>query len=90
MTSPTGARPLRRTIRQRVEDLLAEGLLSGQIRPGDVIAFEGEGSELSYRKMVEKMLPSGEEKSHMMEPACGSAGEEKLPASGESQLHLPG
>lgn len=85
-----GARPLRRTIRQRVEDLLAEGLLSGQIRPGDVIAFEGEGSELSYRKMVEKMLPSGEEKSHMMEPACGSAGEEKLPASGESQLHLPG
>lgn len=59
-----GARPLRRTIRQRVEDLLAEGLLSGQIRPGDVIAFEGEGSELSYRKMVKRCCPP-EKRSHI-------------------------
>ena len=32
-----GARPLRRTIQNLVEDPLAEGLLQGKFRPGDII-----------------------------------------------------
>ena len=32
-----GARPLRRTIQNMVEDPLAEGLLQGKFRPGDII-----------------------------------------------------
>ena len=32
-----GARPLRRTIQNMVEDPLAEGLLQGKFKPGDVV-----------------------------------------------------
>jgi len=32
-----GARPLRRTIQNLVEDPLAEGLLQGKFRPGDIV-----------------------------------------------------
>ena len=32
-----GARPLRRTIQNLIEDPLAEGLLQGKFRPGDIV-----------------------------------------------------
>ena len=41
-----GARPLRREIRSRVEDAIAEQLLSGTLRPGDEVALSGEAGEL--------------------------------------------
>lgn len=38
--SDYGARPLRRRIQTEIEDLLAEQLLTGQIRPGDRAALQ--------------------------------------------------
>jgi ATP-dependent Clp protease ATP-binding subunit ClpA len=35
-----GARPLRRVIQNEVEDVLSEGLLSGQFRPGDTVQVD--------------------------------------------------
>ncbi len=40
-----GARPLRRTIQSLVEDPLAEGLLQGKFRPGDIVeAIQRDGT----------------------------------------------
>jgi ATP-dependent Clp protease ATP-binding subunit ClpC len=44
-----GARPLRRTIEQRVEDPLCEGLLSGQFKAGDTVLIERVGDEVALR-----------------------------------------
>jgi ATP-dependent Clp protease ATP-binding subunit ClpC len=44
-----GARPLRRTIEQRVEDPLCEGLLSGQFKAGDTVLIERTGDEIVLR-----------------------------------------
>ena len=81
-----GARPLRRTIRQKVEDLLAEEFLSGQIRPGDMVTFEGNGEMLTFHKKDGKCLISEEAG---VVPAQAGEGE-KLSSPGESQLQLPG
>jgi ATP-dependent Clp protease ATP-binding subunit ClpC len=35
-----GARPLRRVVQDKLEDLLSESLLSGRIHPGDVVRVE--------------------------------------------------
>jgi ATP-dependent Clp protease ATP-binding subunit ClpC len=44
-----GARPLRRTIEQRVEDPLCEGLLSGRFKAGDTVLIERAGDEIALR-----------------------------------------
>jgi ATP-dependent Clp protease ATP-binding subunit ClpC len=44
-----GARPLRRTIEQRVEDPLCEGLLSGQFKAGDTVLIDRAGDEIALR-----------------------------------------
>ena len=43
---PFGARPLRRVIRDRVEDKLSEALLRGQFRSGDTVVIDVEGEEI--------------------------------------------
>ena len=47
-----GARPLRRTIQQMVEDQLSEKILFGEIPAGSLITVdatgEGEGAELTF------------------------------------------
>ena len=45
-----GARPLRRTIQREIEDVLAEKLLYGELRPGQVVLVDvnGEGVEASF------------------------------------------
>jgi ATP-dependent Clp protease ATP-binding subunit ClpC len=74
-----GARPLRRTIQNLVEDPLAEGLLQGKFRPGDIIeAAVKEGTvdlEVNERRedLLRQLPPPPE--------AALSAGE----ASGESR-----
>lgn len=45
-----GARPLKRAIQQRLENPLAQMLLQGDFLPGDVIAVELDGDELSFKK----------------------------------------
>lgn len=43
-----GARPLRRVLQDKLEDVLSEGLLSGKIKPGDTVRVSrAEGSELA-------------------------------------------
>jgi ATP-dependent Clp protease ATP-binding subunit ClpC len=45
-----GARPLRRTIQREIEDTLAEKLLFGELRPGQIVLvdIEGEGPEATF------------------------------------------
>ena len=52
-----GARPLRRTIQRMVEDPLAEGLLEGKFRPGDLVeavVIDGE-LVLQVRNRIEQL-----------------------------------
>ncbi len=42
-----GARPMRRTIQNLIEDPLAEGLLHGRFKPGDVVAVDRAGDDLT-------------------------------------------
>ncbi|CAN5619504.1 ATP-dependent Clp protease ATP-binding subunit [soil metagenome] len=45
-----GARPLRRTVQREIEDTLAEKMLYGEVRPGQIILVdvEGEGTEAKF------------------------------------------
>ena len=45
-----GARPLKRAIQQRVENRLAQEILSGHFQPGDVILVDKVGDELAFSK----------------------------------------
>jgi ATP-dependent Clp protease ATP-binding subunit ClpB len=45
-----GARPLRRSIQQQVENPLAQEILAGRFAPGDVIQVHAEGDRLSFSK----------------------------------------
>jgi ATP-dependent Clp protease ATP-binding subunit ClpC len=62
-----GARPLRRTIQNLVEDPLAEGLLQGRFRPGDMVeALDRDGTivlEVQERReedLLEQLPPPPE------------------------------
>lgn len=43
-----GARPLKRTIQNMVEDSLSEGILGGRFQDGDTIVVERDGDELEF------------------------------------------
>ena len=45
-----GARPLRRTVQREIEDVLAEKMLYGEVRPGQImlVDVEGEGTEAAF------------------------------------------
>ncbi|MEJ7634629.1 ATP-dependent Clp protease ATP-binding subunit [Aeromicrobium sp.] len=45
-----GARPLRRTVQREIEDVMAEKLLYGELRPGQLVlvGVEGEGAEAVF------------------------------------------
>lgn len=45
-----GARPLKRTIQQQIENPLAQALLSGQFLPGDTIKVNYADGQLSFKK----------------------------------------
>ena len=45
-----GARPLRRAIQSRIEDPLAEKLLEGEFRAGDMVAVDFCNGELVFQK----------------------------------------
>ena len=47
-----GARPLRRLIAREVEDVIAEGMLGGEIQAGDNLCLAAEGETLRVRKMA--------------------------------------
>ena len=46
-----GARPLKRAIQQRVENTLAQKILSGEFLPGDTILIKGENGHLEFEKL---------------------------------------
>ncbi len=48
-----GARPLKRSIQDLIENPLAERLLSGEFASGDVVVVGVKGSELSFQKAIE-------------------------------------
>jgi len=45
-----GARPIRRSIQSKIEDALADRVLSGEVRPGDHILVGCEGEEITFCK----------------------------------------
>ena len=45
-----GARPLKRTLQQQIENPLAQRILKGEFRPGDRIAVTGKGGEIRFEK----------------------------------------
>ncbi len=45
-----GARPLKRTVQKVLEDRLADGLLSGEIKPGDKVLADYEADRVVFRK----------------------------------------
>jgi len=47
-----GARPLKRTIQQRVENPLASRILSGEFGPGDAIRVDFDGGKFTFTKSV--------------------------------------
>jgi ATP-dependent Clp protease ATP-binding subunit ClpB len=47
-----GARPLKRAIQMRIENPLAQEILSGAFGPGDVIAIDRDGEQLVFNKKV--------------------------------------
>lgn len=49
-----GARPLRRTIQNMIEDPLANGILAGQIGPGDQVSVIKEGNSLKLVTMSKR------------------------------------
>ena len=73
-----GARPLRRTVQREIEDTLAEKMLYGEVRPGQIILVdvEGEGTEAVFTF-------KGEQKSElpdlppMEEPATDGESDER-------------
>ena len=56
--SKYGARPLRRTLQNKVEDRLAEEILDGNIRSGDQVHVELEEGELKF-SVPEKLNSAG-------------------------------
>ncbi|MDH5545748.1 MAG: ATP-dependent chaperone ClpB [Gammaproteobacteria bacterium] len=49
-----GARPLKRAIQTRIENPLAQKILSGAFGPGDVIVVDRSGEDLSFVKKLEQ------------------------------------
>ncbi|MBN2149497.1 MAG: ATP-dependent Clp protease ATP-binding subunit [Anaerolineales bacterium] len=49
-----GARPLKRVIQQKVEDVLSDALLSGQFADGDGILVEAENGEVVLRRSADE------------------------------------
>jgi ATP-dependent Clp protease ATP-binding subunit ClpB len=47
-----GARPLKRTLQRRVQDVLALKLLEGEIQAGDTVRVDARGDELTFTKVV--------------------------------------
>ena len=60
-----GARPLRRTVQREIEDSLAEKMLYGEVRPGQIILVdvEGEGAKATFTFR-------GEQKAELPGPAA--------------------
>ncbi|MHB1991722.1 ATP-dependent chaperone ClpB [Metallibacterium scheffleri] len=45
-----GARPLKRTVQQQLENPLARAILQGQFQPGDSIVVDASGGEIGFRR----------------------------------------
>ncbi len=54
-----GARPLRRTLQREIEDVLAEKLLYGEVRPGQIVVVdvEGEGADAVFSFIGQAKTP---------------------------------
>ncbi|MDR0718640.1 MAG: ATP-dependent chaperone ClpB [Treponema sp.] len=52
-----GARPLKRTIQQDLENPLAKAIISGKIKEGDIVTADKGGEVLSFRKKGESVKP---------------------------------
>ena len=49
-----GARPLRRLIQRKIEDMLAEEILSGKYAPGDTIRLTLNDGKIAFEKATKK------------------------------------
>ncbi len=58
-TPESGARPIRKALRDGVEDTAAELLLRGELKQGDALEITAEEEKLVARVHLEQMLPEG-------------------------------
>ncbi|MSQ24959.1 MAG: ATP-dependent Clp protease ATP-binding subunit [Dehalococcoidia bacterium] len=70
-----GARPLRRTIQNLVEDALSDAVLRGQFEPGDTVIVDIEADAIALRK---------EAPAAIAEASAVAAGQDKAPATAGS------
>ena len=54
-----GARPLRRTVQREIEDVLAEKLLFGEVRPGQLVLVDvdGDGPDAGFTFIGQEKPP---------------------------------
>ncbi len=64
-----GARPLRRAIQTMIEDPLAEELLQGKWRSGDIVHVDADGDELTFTKTTGE-IPEMSKRVHMDAPSA--------------------
>jgi len=55
-----GARPLRRVIQHKVEDVLSDALLAGEFEDGDIILVDVEEGDIKLRRVTEQPEPPPE------------------------------
>ena len=55
-----GARPLRRVIQRKVEDVLSDALLAGEFEDGDIILVDVEEGDIKLRRVTEQPEPPPE------------------------------
>lgn len=81
--NPTyGARPLRRSIQRLLEDALAEQVLQGTFKEGDIIETELEGDIIKFKKAGKKTATKKEEVAAAGAGVGGSSGSGRGKSSG--------
>jgi ATP-dependent Clp protease ATP-binding subunit ClpC len=75
-----GARPLRRTIQREIEDHLSEKILFGELKAGQIVMVDTEGTGKDDGKFVFKGVPKPDEVPDA--PPAEIASESQAPASG--------
>ncbi|MBK7750552.1 MAG: ATP-dependent Clp protease ATP-binding subunit [Candidatus Obscuribacter sp.] len=83
--NPTyGARPLRRAIQRMLEDALAEAVLQGNFKEGDVIETELEGETVKFKKLAKKVVKAAKADKEEKQPEKAEKAEKtEKPAKGD-------
>ena len=54
-----GARPLKRLVQRRIENPLAQRMLGGEVRDGDLVVVDADGDEVTFSAAREPAVARG-------------------------------